>query len=255
MAFNLDFTGKVVLITGGTKGVGSGIASRFAQAGATIVVCARNASPDLPANWQFVSADLRDGDEAFAMIDAVVERNGSLDVLVNNAGGTPPADTSTASPRLTERVIQLNLMAAIFCSQQANSHMQGQESGGAIVNISSVCAHRPSPSAAAYGAAKAGLNNFSSTAAMEWAPRVRVNTVSVGMVRTELAHLFYGDDEGIAAVGATIPMGRLASPAEIGDVCLYLSSSLASYVTGADIAVHGGGDLPAFLRPQETHAS
>ena len=247
MALTIDFAGKVVLVTGGTKGVGRGIATRFGDAGATVVVCARKPVDDLPDGWQFFSADLRDGAAAFEMVDAVVFANEHLDVLVNNAGGSPPFDTATVAPRITERLVQLNLLAAIYCSQQANHHMQQQPDGGSIINISSVCGQRPSPTTAAYGAAKAGLNNYTMTTALEWAPKVRVNAVTAGMIRTELAHLFYGDETGIAAVGATVPLGRLAMPSEIGDVCVYLASSLASYVSGANIAAHGGGEAPAFL--------
>ena len=247
MALTIDFAGKVVLVTGGTKGVGRGIAQRFDDAGATVVVCARKHVEDLPSRWQFLPVDLRDGDAAFAMIDAVVATNGRLDVLVNNAGGSPPVDTADAPSRLTERLVQLNLLAAISCSQQANRHMQQQAEGGAIINISSVCATRPSPTAAAYGAAKAGLNNYSATTALEWAPKVRVNSITAGMIRTEQAHLFYGDDAGIARVGASVPLGRLAEPREIGDVCVFLASPMASYVSGANVAVHGGGESPPFL--------
>ena len=247
MALTIDFAGKVVLVTGGTKGVGRGIATRFDDAGATVVICARTPADDLPHGWQFFAADLRDAAAAFEMVDAVVAANGRLDVLVNNAGGSPPFDTATVAPRITERLIQLNLLAAIYCSQRANHHMQQQPDGGSIVNISSVCGQRPSPTTAAYGAAKAGLNNYTMTTALEWAPKVRVNAITAGMIRTELAHLFYGDEAGIAAVGATVPIGRLAMPSEIGDVCVYLASSLASYVSGANVAAHGGGEAPAFL--------
>ena len=207
----LDYDGKVVLVTGGTRGVGRGIAQRFADAGATVAVCARKEVDDLPDDWTFLTADLRDGEAAWATIDAVVERLGHLDVLVNNAGGAPPADTTTSPPRFTERVIALNLLAAIFCSQRANHWMQ-EGDGGSIVNISSVSGIRPSPMSAAYGAAKAGLVNFTMTTAMEWAPKVRVNAVTVGLMITEQAHLFYGDDEGIARVSATVPLGRMAVP-------------------------------------------
>ena len=87
---------------------------------------------------------------------------------------------------------------------------------------------------------------------MEWAPAVRVNCVTSGMVRTEQAHLFYGDEAGIAAVGSTVPLGRLALPSEIGDVCVFLASPLASYVTGANLVAHGGGDKPPFLGRRRT---
>ncbi|MGD9705371.1 MAG: SDR family oxidoreductase [Acidimicrobiia bacterium] len=247
MAVMIDYAGRVVLVTGGTKGVGRGIAGRFADAGASVAVCARSAVDDLPDGWVFVPADLRDGDLAFAAIDEVIDRCGRLDVLVNNAGGSPPVVTASASPRLTERIIALNLLSAIYCSQRANHHMQEQADGGAIVNIASVSGTRPSPLSAAYGAAKAGLVNYTKTAAHEWAPKVRANAVIAGLVRTEQSHLFYGDDAGIARVAATIPLGRLAEPTDVGDVCLFLGSSLAAYVTGAAVDMSGGGDRPAYL--------
>lgn len=237
---------RIVLVTGGTKGVGRGIAERFARAGARIVVCARNQVDDLPADWSFVSADLRDGESAWTMVDEVVRTHGGLDVLVNNAGGSPPADTTTASPRFTERIIALNLLSAIYVSQRANHHMQ-QQRGGAIVNIGSVVSMRPSPTVAAYGAAKAGLVNFTLTSAQEWAPKVRVNCVTVGMVLTEQAQLHYGSEARIAGVAESIPMKRFASPADVGDACVYLASDSASYVTGANLVLNGGGDRPPFL--------
>jgi len=252
MGNGVELSGSVVLVTGGTKGVGRGIARQFSDAGATVVVCARTEPDDLPEGWAFLSADLRDGAAAWSAIDTVVERFDRIDVLVNNAGGAPPAETTTASPKLTERIVALNLFAPMFCSQRANHWMQQQAQGGSIINIGSVCAHRPSPMAAAYGAAKAGLWNFTRTTALEWAPKVRVNHITAGMIRTELAHLYYGDEDGIAAVGATVPLGRLAEPGEIGNVCLFLASDLASYVTGADIAAHGGGERPPFLGAANT---
>jgi NAD(P)-dependent dehydrogenase (short-subunit alcohol dehydrogenase family) len=167
-------------------------------------------------------------------------------VLVNNAGGSPPADTTDAAPRFTERIVQLNLLSTIYCAQRANHWMQ-QGDGGSIVNITSVSGMRPTPKTAAYGAAKAGIVNFTITTAVEWAPKVRVNCVTAGMVRTEQAHLFYGDEDGIAAVGATVPLGRIANPSDIGDACVFLASDLAGYVSGANLAVHGGGEPPPYL--------
>ena len=242
----LSFDGQVVLVTGGTKGAGRGIAERFAQLGATLAISARNSVDDLPGTWAYEAADLRDGEAAFAMVDRVVDRLGRLDVVVNNAGGAPPADTSTASPRFTERVVALNLLAAIYVSQRANEHMQRGD-GGAIVNIGSVSANRPAPTAAAYGAAKAGLAAFTATAGQEWAPKVRVNCVTAGLIRTELAELHYGDAESVARVERTIPIGRMASPSDVADACVFFASPLASYVTGANLTLHGGGDRPAFL--------
>jgi NAD(P)-dependent dehydrogenase (short-subunit alcohol dehydrogenase family) len=242
---DLDFTGRVVLVTGGSRGIGRGIAARFGAAGATVVVCGRNAPAS--ASVEFVTADVRDAEAVEAMIEGVVTRHGRLDVLINNAGGAPPADTATASPRFSAGVIALNLTAPLVCAQYANAAMQGQDGGGAIVNIASVSGTRPSPTAAAYGAAKAGLLNLTQTLAMEFAPKVRVNAVTVGLVVTEQAHLFYGDDAGVASVGATVPLGRMADPSDVADVCLFLASPLARYVSGANVLVHGGGEPPPFL--------
>jgi NAD(P)-dependent dehydrogenase (short-subunit alcohol dehydrogenase family) len=248
----LDFSGRVVLVTGGTKGVGRGIAERYLDLGATVIITARN-PPDDPVarddrTAYFVAADLRDPDQAAAAVHQAVELgSGRIDAVVNNAGGSPPADAATASPRFTEAIVKLNLLAPLHVAQPANAVMQAQPDGGSIVNIGSVSGLRPSPGSAAYGAAKAGLVNLTRTLAMEWAPKVRVNLVTGGMIATEQAELFYGDAEGQARVAATVPMARLGTPRDIADACVFLTSPLASYVTGANIEVHGGGEPPPFL--------
>jgi NAD(P)-dependent dehydrogenase (short-subunit alcohol dehydrogenase family) len=248
MAFEIDLTGRSVLVTGGTKGVGRGIAQRFADAGATVIVCARREPENpLPSDWHFLSADLRDGDAAYAAVDAAHAIFGRLDCVVNNAGGSPPADSAEAPPRFTQRIVELNLLAPYYVAQRAHHHMSGQTDGGTIVNIGSIVANRPSPTAAAYGAAKAGLRQLSTTLAMEWAPTVRVNTITVGLILTEQAELFYGEGETRARIEAGIPMGRFAVPADVGDIAVWLASDLSSYVTGAEIAAHGGGERPPFL--------
>lgn len=247
----LDMTDEAVIVTGGCRGIGRGIAERFLAAGADVVVCCRH-EPESPPHGGdrdalFVAADVREPDEIDKVIGVTTNRFGRLDVLVNNAGGSPPADSATAPPKFSAAIISLNLVAPLVFAQKANAVMQQQGDGGVIVNIASVSGMRPSPATAAYGAAKAGLLNLTQTLAVEYAPKVRVNAVTAGLVRTEQSHLFYGDEEGIAAVGATVPLGRMAEPADVADVCLFLASPLARYVSGESILVHGGGERPAYL--------
>ncbi len=251
MSGPLDFSSQAVLVTGGGRGIGRGIAEAFLAAGADVAVCGRKEPDELPSSGKkealFVAVDVRDAEQVEAMVDEVVERLGRLDVLVNNAGGAPFAEMATASPRFSEKVIQLNLLGALYGAQQANRVMQGQDAGGVIINIASVSGVRPSPGTAAYGAAKAGLINLTASLAIEWGPKVRVNAVSPGMIRTEQAHLHYGDAAGIARVADTVPLKRLGTPEDVAGACLFLASPLASYVSGANLVLHGGGETPAFL--------
>ncbi|NGY63575.1 SDR family oxidoreductase [Lentzea sp. NEAU-D13] len=246
----LDLDGAVVLVTGGVRGVGLGITRAFLSAGAVVVTCARR--PAEVAGASFAACDVRDADQVSQLVAGIVAEHGRLDVVVNNAGGAPFALADQASPRFHQKIVELNLLAPLLVSQAANAVMQSQPSGGSIVNVSSVSGRRPSPGTAAYGAAKAGLDNLTASLAVEWAPRVRVNALAVGMVRTEQSHLHYGSEEGIAAVARTVPLGRLASPDEVGACAVFLASPLASYVSGSTLVVHGGGEVPAFLAAADT---
>ncbi|POX57201.1 short chain dehydrogenase [Streptomyces sp. Ru71] len=251
MATIIDLTGCVTVVTGGTRGVGAGIARAFLEAGAQVVTCARTA-PDRPVEAagrtaRFLPVDLRDPGAVDAFFMRVRDEYGRLDTLVNNAGGTPFRLLGEGGAERHARVVELNLLAPLTASLAAYEVMREQESGGSILMIGSVSGTRPSPGTAAYGAAKAGLDHLARSMAVEWAPTVRVNTLVLGMVRTELSHLHYGDEDGIAAVGRTVPLGRLAEPADIGDACVFLASDRAAYVTGASLHVHGGGERPAFL--------
>src|SRR5512132_2312944 len=242
MADPLDMSGKTVIVTGGCRGVGRGITERFLAAGADVVICCRHEPETMPRSGDrealFIAADVREPEEIDTVIGFAEERLGRVDVLVNNAGGSPPADSATASPKFSNAIISLNLVAPLVFAQKANAVMQQQADGGVVINVASVSGMRPSPGTAAYGAAKAGLLNLTQTLAVEWAPKVRVNAITAGMIRTEQAHLHYGDEAGVAAVAATVPLGRLGEPRDVADVCLFLASPLAAYVTGASILVH-----------------
>ena len=253
MTPGIDHTGKVVVVTGGTRGVGRGIAEGFLAAGADVVICGRAEPPvdELPTadgrRAVFLAADVRDAEQAASVVTGTTERFGRLDVLVNNAGGSPAVPAADASPRFVAQVVALNLLAPMYCAQAANAVMQATEAGGSIVNIASVSGLRPSPGTAAYGAAKAGLINLTRTLAVEWAPKVRVNCVVAGMIATEAAADHYGGAAGLAAVAATVPLGRMGTPEDVAGACLFLASPMASYVSGAALEVHGGGEGPAFL--------
>jgi len=242
---NLRLAGRVVLVTGGVRGVGAGISAVFAGQGATVVTCARRPVDGLP--YEFIPCDVRDDDSVKALVDGIVERHGQLDVVVNNAGGSPYVLAADASARFSTKIIELNLLGPLSVSHHANQHMQNQENGGCIVNVSSVSARRPTPGTAAYGAAKAGIESLTATLAVEWAPKVRVNSLVVGMVETEQSELFYGDAESVAAISANVPLGRLAKPADVGWAAAFLSSDVASYISGASLEVHGGGEPPHYL--------
>jgi NAD(P)-dependent dehydrogenase (short-subunit alcohol dehydrogenase family) len=250
LALSIDLSNRVAIVTGGARGVGRGISKRLLEAGANVVICGRNQPESLPEGGgrtaQFVAGDVREIEQIDAIVRATLERHGRLDVLVNNAGGAPFADAATASPRFHEKLIALNLVAALHFSQRANAVMQQQPEGGVIIQITSISGLRPSPGTAAYGAAKAGLISLTQSLAMEWAPRVRVVAVGAGMVRTEQAHLHYHDEEGVRRAAATVPLGRMAEPEDLGSACAFLASPLASYVSGTLLLLHGGGERPPF---------
>jgi NAD(P)-dependent dehydrogenase (short-subunit alcohol dehydrogenase family) len=260
-----DLAGRAVVVTGGTRGIGAGIARAFLRAGAQVLVCGRSepaaagacgsdGAPNaagLPAADGrvaiFVQADVRDPDQAHGLIGSALDIFGRVDVVVSNAGGSPYADAATASPRLHARIIELNLIAPLHVAQSANRVMQDQPGGGSIIMVGSVSGTRPSPGTAAYGAAKAGLHHLVTSLAIEWGPKVRLNSVVPGFVATEAGRAHYGGADGMAAVSAAVPLGRMATPDDIAHACLFLASPLASYVSGAALALHGGGEAPAFL--------
>jgi NAD(P)-dependent dehydrogenase (short-subunit alcohol dehydrogenase family) len=248
------YAGRAVIVTGGTRGIGAGLARAFLAAGADVLVCGRTAPAGdaaLPAaegrRAEFCPADVRDPDQAAGLIATAKECFGRVDVLICNAGGSPESAAATASPRYHSKIIELNLIAPLHCAQAANAVMQAQPDGGSIIMIGSVSGTRPSPGTAAYGAAKAGLQHLVTSLAIEWAPRVRLNSVVPGFVATDAAASHYGDAATSAAVAATVPLQRMATPDDIAGACLFLASPAAGYVSGASLLVHGGGEPPAFL--------
>ncbi|MES2042754.1 MAG: SDR family oxidoreductase [Pseudomonadota bacterium] len=240
---------RVAIVTGGTRGLGKAIAERLLRDGWDVAVCGRNV-PETPIAAggnvaQALTADVRDPASGSAMVAEAVARFGRLDLLVNNAGGAPYAMVADSSPRLIEKIIALNLSGPLFVSQAAYPHLR--EAGGSIVNIASVSGRRPSPGTTAYGAAKAGLLSATTSLAMEWGPEVRVNAIVVGLVEDPDQVEHYGGEAGVARIGATIPMRRMARGSDLAATVAWLASREAGYVSGACLELHGGGEPPAFL--------
>ncbi|GAA1529652.1 SDR family oxidoreductase [Nocardioides humi] len=250
MAYSIDMTGQVVLVTGGGRGVGDGIVQAYLEAGAEVEICGRSTPGSLREvdgrTPHFAPVDVREADQVAAWVADVVRRRGRLDVAVNNAGGAPHADFGAASARFHAKINDLNFMSAVYVALAAHPHLRAAR--GSMVNVTSISARRPSPGTAVYGAAKAALESLTGSLGVEWAPDVRVNAVSCGLVETPGSVDHYGDAEQFARVAATIPRGVFATPLEVGQACVLLSSPLAAHITGAVLNVDGGGEWPAFLQ-------
>jgi NAD(P)-dependent dehydrogenase (short-subunit alcohol dehydrogenase family) len=233
MADHLPLADRIALVTEGAHGVGPGITEALIAAGARVAVSGRSQPDELPGGARWFAADLREVEQVDALVAAVVEHHGRLDVVVTGLVGAPPADAATASPAFTEEILELNLLAPLRVATAANRVLQGQDEGGAIVLVGSTLGMQPAPRAAAYGAAAAGLVSLTQSLAVEWAPRVRVNALALGHV------------EGDAVT--TNPLGRAGTAADVGSAVVHLASPASSYVTGANLVVHGGDDRPAYL--------
>ncbi len=241
-----DFSDQTVLVTGGSRGIGRQICQAFAEAGGQVFTCSRRA-PETPFDSdriQCESIDVRDPEATAGWLARCSERSGGIDVLVNNAGGAPSVVSAEAPPKLTNKILELNLNAPLVLATQVHPYMVDREHGGAIVNIVSISSHRPTPTGAVYGAAKAGLMNATTSLAVEWGPQIRVNCVVAGLVETELTADHYGDAKSKSVITDAIPAGRFARAEEIAHAVLFLSARDSSYVSGAALEVYGGGEWP-----------
>lgn len=251
MALTIDYSGWVVLVTGGARGVGRGICERFLEAGAAVEFCGRSTPEELPSfqgrEANFTSVNVRDADAIQAWVDEVMERHGRIDVAVNNVGGSPFGPFEDGSPRYLQALMETNFYSAAYLARSVHPVMMEQADGGSIITITSISARRPSPGTAIYGASKAALESLTTSLAVEWAPKIRVNALSSGLVATDSAEGHYGTPEQYEAVARTIPRGKMASPEEIGAATVFLASPLSAHITGAVVNIDGGGEWPAFL--------
>jgi len=245
-----DVSGKVVLITGGSRGLGRAMSLAFAARGACVVVASRK----LEACERLASQIRASGGEAMALachvgdwdalegvVDAVEARYGRLDVLVNNAGMSPTAESLLAtSEALFDKIIDINLKGPTRLTALAATRM-ARTGGGAIINISSLAALKPTPLTTVYSAAKAGLNALTRASAQEYAPvGVRVNCIVCGTFDTDATAGFVRNSTLLPGVVKPIALGRVGKAEEVVGAALYLASSASSYTTGAIISVDGG---------------
>ena len=248
---NINFKNKTVVITGGSKGIGLELTKTFLKHQANVIILARN-KPKRKIQSQgnagyFIECDIRNTESIDSAIKDIASKYKSIDVLINNAGGAPMADSLTASPKFHEAIIDLNLTAPLNLSQKIAKKMIKQKTVSNIINISSVTATRPTPGSAAYGAAKGALVNLTKTLAVEWAPKIKVNSIIVGYIETENSILHYGSKSEIKKVAQTIPLKRMGQPQDVANACVFFASDLAEWVTGSALEVHGGGESPAYL--------
>lgn len=243
-----ELAGKVALVTGGSRGIGLGICQGLAAAGATVVVSSRKADAcDAAARHVRETTGGRAETLPFhvgrwaeidAAVDEVHERFGSLDVVVNNAGIAPVADSLLeVDEQLFDKTVEVDLKGPFRMMAVAGARMAAA-GGGSIINISSIGATRPSAREAVYAAAKAGLNALTQSFAQEYAPSVRVNCVMPGAFQTDMAAGW--DDSFVEKTSDRLPAGRIGRPHEVAGAVVYLASDRASYTTGAVFAVDGG---------------
>ena len=249
-----SFSGKTVLLTGGSRGIGKAIANAFASQGARVAFtfhgnseAARQTFRDLPGKGHMaLKADICDPDAVKELVDTVMKEFGQIDILVNNAGVFVEHPIDEASYAKWQSVwretIDTNLIGPANLLHQVVPHMISHR-GGSIINISSRGAFRGEPRHTAYGASKAGLNSLSQSLAQELGPYgIYVYAIAPGFVETEMIAHFLKQEDGLAAK-AQSPLNRVAQPEEIAETVLFLASGKATFCTGAILDVNGASYL------------
>ena len=245
---SLDATGKVVIVTGGSKGLGREMVLGFAEAGADVVVASRKLGHceavaeevrEMGRRALAVSCHVGDWEQCEALVDVTVAEFGCIDVLVNNAGIAPvPPSLLAVTSDLFDKTIAVNLKGPLRLMALSAQHMPP---GGSVVNISSKASIYPSPFTVVYAAAKAGLNALTKAAAQEFGSRgIRVNSIVCGTFHTDSLHASLPSEEAQAQMASKVALGRIASAREIVGTALYLASDASSYLTGELIMLDGG---------------
>lgn len=239
--------GKVALVTGGSRGIGKGIAKAFADAGARVMITSRKAesceaaAKELGDAVSWEAGHIGHAEDAERVIDATLERLGGLDILVNNAATNPYAGPTIDVDRARwDKTIEINLTAPMFWTQLAWQRRL-KEGGGAVINISSVGGLATSPILGVYDVTKAALIHLTKQLAAEMGPGVRVNAIAPGLIKTDFARVLWEGDRG-DQVAAAYPLERLGEPADVAAAALFLADSESSgWITGQTMVLDGGG--------------
>jgi len=244
-----DFSNQVTVVTGSGSGLGSGIALRFAEAGAKVAINYRSSAAgaqavveeieSLGGSAVAIQADVSQKAGAAHLIQETVNHFGQIDILVNNAGLYPVSLLVDMAEEEWDLVINSNLRSTFLCTQAAAKQMIAQGSGGAIVNISSIEGENPAPMHSHYSATKGGILMYTAAAAQELGKHdIRVNAVMPGLIWRE--GIEQGWPEGVARWQKSAPLKRLGLPSDVADACLFFASPAARWITGASLRVDGG---------------